>query len=146
MIELDPETAGTTGELPSADGVQTLAWPLVFDFDEGAEPRNMEYLVALVDGNPDGKPRWDTVGIRDPGTGDWTLHGERDWFDVSIELRLPDVLGKNRWAAWSKIVHIDPLRGRLKLYRGAMWRTLAWPERLRERPHRSHRTLARRSR
>jgi len=128
LIELDPKTAGTTGELPSADGVQPLAWPLVFDFGDGAEPASIEVLVALVDGNPDGKPRWDTVGIRDPGSGDWTLHGERDWFSVGVELRLPDVLGKNNWGAWSKIVHLDPLRGTIRLYRGAMWRTIAWPE------------------
>ncbi len=128
VLELDPETAGTTGELPSADGVATLAWPLVYDFGEGAEPAGIEFTVALVDGNPDGKARWDTVGIRNPVSGDWTLHSERDWFDVVTELRLPDVLGKNHWASWSKIVHIDPLRGRLKLYRGAMWRTIAWPE------------------
>ena len=128
VLELDAETAGTTGELPSADGVETLAWPLVFDFADGAEPESVEFLVALVDGNPDGRARWDTVGIRDPETGDWTLHGERDWFDVETELRLPDVLGRNRWASWSKVVHIDPLRGRLRVYRGAMWRTVAWPE------------------
>jgi predicted AlkP superfamily phosphohydrolase/phosphomutase len=88
----------------------------------------VEALVALVDGNPDGKARWDTVGIRAPGSDDWTLHNERDWFDVALELRLPGISGKNRWGSWSKIVHIDPLRGRLKLYRGAMWRTIAWPE------------------
>ena len=128
VIDLDPETAGTTGELPSADGVQTLAWPLVFDFGEGAQPASAEALVALIDGNPDGKPRWDTVGIRAPGSDDWLLYGERDWFDVAVELRMRDVLGRNRWAAWSKIVHIDPLRGTLRLYRGAMWRTIAWPE------------------
>ena len=116
VLELDAETAGTTGELPSADGVETLAWPLVFDFADGAEPESVEFLVALVDGNPDGRARWDTVGIRDPETGDWTLHGERDWFDVETELRLPDVLGRNRWASWSKVVHIDPLRGRLRVY------------------------------
>ena len=128
IIELDPESAGTTGELPSADGVQTLAWPLVFDFGDGAEPASIEVLVALVDGNPDGKPRWDTVGIRAPESGDWALFGERDWFEVGVELRLPHVLGKNHWGAWSKIVHIDPVRGTLRLYRGAMWRTIAWPE------------------
>ena len=128
VIELDPISAGTTGELPSADGVQALAWPLVFDFGDGAEPASIEVLVALVDGNPNGKPRWDTVGIRAPESGDWALYGERDWFEVGVELRLPDVLGKNRWGAWSKIVHIDPLRGRLRLYRGAMWRTIGWPE------------------
>ena len=128
VIELDPETAGTTGELPSADGVAVLAWPLHFDFGDGAEPASVEALVALVDGNPDGKPRWDTVGIRAPGTDDWALYGERDWFEVGLELRLPDVLGENRWGAWSKIVHIDPLRGTIRLYRGAMWRTIGWPE------------------
>ncbi len=128
VIELDPETAGTTGELPSADGVEVLAWPLVFDFGEGAEPASAEALVALIDGNPDGKARWDTVGIRAPGSDEWALYGERDWFDVAVELRLPDVLGKNRWGAWSKIVHIDPLRGTVRLYRGAMWRTIGWPE------------------
>ena len=41
---------------------------------------------------------------------------------------MPDDLGRNRWAAWSKIIHIDPLRGTLRLYRGAVWRTIAWPE------------------
>jgi len=128
VIELAAENAGTTGELPSADGVQALAWPFVFDFGDGAEPASVEVLVALVDGNPDGKPRWDTVGIRAPETGDWALYGERDWFEVGVELRLPDVLGMNHWGAWSKIVHIDPLHGRLRLYRGAMWRTIGWPE------------------
>jgi predicted AlkP superfamily phosphohydrolase/phosphomutase len=128
MIELDPATAGTTGELPSADGVEVLAWPLHFDFGEGAEPASAEALVALVDGNPDGKARWDTVGIRAPGSDEWALYGERDWFDVALELRLPDVLGKNRWGAWSKIVHLDPVRGTVRLYRGAMWRTIGWPE------------------
>ncbi len=128
VIDFDPATAGTTGELPSADGVQALAWPMVFDFVEGTEPTSVETLVALVDGNPDGKPRWDTVGIRAPGSGDWALYGERDWFSLGVELRLPDVLGKNRWGAWSKIIHIDPMRGTMKLYRGAVWRTIAWPE------------------
>jgi predicted AlkP superfamily phosphohydrolase/phosphomutase len=128
VIELDPETAGTTGELPSADGVPVLAWPLQFDFGDGAEPASVEALVALVDGNPDGKPRWDTVGIRAPGSDDWALYGERDWFEVAVDLRLPDVIGENRWGAWSKIVHIDPLRGTVRLYRGAAWRTVAWPE------------------
>ncbi len=129
VLELDPETAGTTGELPSADGVAPLAWSLVFDFAPGAEPERVEAVVALVDGNPDGKPRWDTVGIRAPGSGDWTLHGDRDWFSVEAELRLPDVLGLDRWGSWSKVVHLDPLRGRLTLYRGAVWRTVGWPER-----------------
>ncbi len=128
VIELDPEEAGTTGELPSADGVKPLAWPLVFDFGEGAEPERVEALVVLVDGNPDGKPRWDTIGVRAPGTDDWTLHGDRDWFSVGFDLRQPDVLGKNHWASWTKIVHVDPLRGRLRIYRGAAWRTIAWPE------------------
>jgi predicted AlkP superfamily phosphohydrolase/phosphomutase len=128
VLELLPETAGTTGELPSADGVPALTWPLVFDLGEGAEPETAEALIALVDGNPDGKPRWDTVGVRAPGGADWSLHGERDWFSVGLELRLPDVLGKNRWASWSKIVHLDRLRGGLRLYRGALWRTVAWPE------------------
>lgn len=128
IIELDPETAGTTGELPSADGVAVLAWPLVFDFADGAEPASTQALVALVDGNPDGRPRWDTVGIRAPGTDDWALYGERDWFEIGLELRLPDVLGENRWSAWSKIIHIDPMRGIIRLYRGATWRTIGWPE------------------
>ena len=128
VLELDPEDAGTTGELPSADGVKPLAWTLHYDFGEGAEPESAEALVVLVDGNPDGKPRWDTVGVKAPGSDDWTLHGDRDWFSVAFDLRQADVLGKNRWASWAKIVHVDPLRGRLKLYRGAAWRTIAWPE------------------
>lgn len=128
ILELDPESAGTTGELPSADGVAPLAWPLVIDFGRGTEPESVEALIALIDGNPDGKPRWDTVGVRRPGSGDWTLHGERDWFDLTVELRLPDVIGLDPWVSWSKIVHIDPLRGRLRLYRGAVWRTIGWPE------------------
>ncbi|MGD8441794.1 MAG: alkaline phosphatase family protein, partial [Holophagae bacterium] len=127
LLELDPETAGTTGELPSADGVAPLAWPLVFEFPSGSEPERIEALVALVDGNPDGTPRWDTVGVRAPGSGEWALYGDRDWFDVTTELRLPDVLGEDRWGAWSKIVHLDPLRGRVTLYRGAVWRTMGWP-------------------
>ena len=128
VLELDPETAGTTGELPSADGVAPLTWPLVFDFGDGAVPERVEALVALVDGNPDGKARWDTVGVRAPDSDDWTLHSDREWFPVAVDLRRPDVLGENRWGSWSKIVHVDPLRGRLTIYRGAAWRTIAWPE------------------
>jgi predicted AlkP superfamily phosphohydrolase/phosphomutase len=128
LFVLEPEAAGTTGELPSADGVQPLAWRLVFEFGDGAEPASADVVVALVDGNPDGRPRWDTVGVKAPGAGDWSLHGERDWFSVEVDLRLPHVLGENRWGSWSKILHIDPLRGRVRLYRGAMWRTIGWPE------------------
>jgi predicted AlkP superfamily pyrophosphatase or phosphodiesterase len=127
VFVLDRDDAGTTGELPSADGVQPLAWPLVFDFGDRAEPRSMEITIALVDGTPDDRPRWDTVGVRAAGSDDWTLHGERDWFFVSVALRHADVIGKKTWGSWSKIVHLDPLRGRVKLYRGAVWSTIAWP-------------------
>ena len=127
VLELDPETAGTTGELPSADGVPALAWTIVLDFGPDAEPETAEALLALVDGTPDGKPRWDTVGIRAPGSGDWRLLGDRDWFDLTLELRLPDVVGKHRWVSWSKVVHLDPVRGRVRLYRGAVARTVGWP-------------------
>jgi predicted AlkP superfamily phosphohydrolase/phosphomutase len=130
VLVLDSDTAGTTGELPSADGVAPLAWPLVFDFGPGAEPETADALIVLVDGSPDGRPRWDTVGVRAPGRDEWALYGERDWFAVELELRLPDVLGRNRWGSWSKIVHLDPMRGRLTLYRGAFWRTIGWPEEL----------------
>jgi hypothetical protein len=133
VIELDPETAGTTGELPSADGVRALAWPFVFDFGAGAEPASAEALVALVDGNPDGRPRWDTVGVRAPGSDDWILLGDRDWFPVDLDLRAANDDRPRRWGAWSKVVHLDPLRGTIKLYRGAVWRLLAWPEDFEER-------------
>ena len=85
IIELDPETAGTTGELPSADGVAALAWPLRLRFRRWRRTGlHRGDRWRFVDGNPDGKPRWDTVGIRAPGTDDWALYGERDWFDIGL--------------------------------------------------------------
>ena len=44
------DVAGLPRQPRVADGVETLAWPLVFDFGGGAEPESVEFLVALGDG------------------------------------------------------------------------------------------------
>jgi hypothetical protein len=63
IVELDPEAAETTGEVPSNDGLAPLLWRLRFDFSS-ASPSEHEVLVALVDADPNGRPRYDAVAVR----------------------------------------------------------------------------------
>jgi hypothetical protein len=69
--ELTPETAETTGEVPSNDGLAPLLWRVAIDLGESS-PAEVEALVALVDADPNGQPRYDTVAVRLADTDDWS--------------------------------------------------------------------------
>jgi len=127
VLEFEPETAETTGEVPSNDGLPPLLWRLRLDL-RSAAPESAEALVALVDAEPDGRPRYDTVAVRLSQETAWRYLGEREWFDLGFEAQGEDDLRPRRYAAWCKIVHIDRMRGTLRLYRGAAWRLMAYPD------------------
>ena len=80
--------------------VAAVTGKITFKGEQGDAKRlDLSSDPVCVDGNPDGKARWDTVGIRAPGSDDWSLIGERDWFPVEVELQrvggvLPCQLGQ----------------------------------------------------
>ena len=63
ILDFEPETAETTGEVPSSDGLPPLMWRLTIDLG-ASSPGEVEALVALVDADPDGVPRYDAVAVR----------------------------------------------------------------------------------
>ena len=98
LVELDPETAETTGEVPSNDGLEPLLWRLVVDLDSAA-PSDQELLVALVDADPNGRPRYDTVAVRLAGENDWSYVGEMEWLEIDFEARAEKDLRSHPYGA-----------------------------------------------
>jgi predicted AlkP superfamily phosphohydrolase/phosphomutase len=127
IVELGPDTAGTTGEVPSSDGLQPLLWRVVVELDR-AEPSSHELLVALVDANPDGRPRYDTVAARLENEIDWVWVGEMEWLELRLEAQSADDLRARLYGAWCKVLHIDRFQGTLRLYRGEVNRLFAYPD------------------
>ena len=127
LIELDPDTAGTTGEVPSNDGLAPLLWR--FEVDLGsASPDAVGALVALVDSNSDGRPRYDTAAVRLENATDWSYVGEMEWFELGFETQGRRDDRPRRYGAWAKVLHIDRLEGALRLYVGGANRLRAYPE------------------
>ncbi len=127
VLELDPQLAGGAPDLPSADGVTTLAWRVEIDLPR-TEPSAVVLEVAVADLAPDGRPRFDTVAFR-PVTGDaWELRDDRGWYRLDLEALGPDDLGPGRYGAWCKVLHLDRWTGSLRLLRGGVWRLLGYPE------------------
>lgn len=122
VVELDPESAGSTGEIPSQDGLAPLLWRVPV---EGVE---LALEVVLVDGSPDGRARYDTVTVRRDGAADWTWLGERDWFEVTVELEAEHDMRPHRYASWGKVLYLDRRLGRMRLYRGPVNRLFAYPD------------------
>jgi predicted AlkP superfamily phosphohydrolase/phosphomutase len=127
LLELDPEQAGTTGEVPSEDGVQPLLWHLTVKL-EGAEPDTITALVVAFDANPDGRPRFDMVAVRMADATSWTYLEERGWFPVEGMVMAGDDTRAHRYGAWCKALHIDRRSGRLKLLQGSVYRLLGYPD------------------
>ena len=127
VFELQPEIAETTGEVPSNDGVAPLLWRIVIDLGSST-PSSHEMLVALVDADPNGRPRYNAVAARLADETDWTYVGEMEWLEVGFELRAENDLRPHRYASWCKILHIDPLTGTLRFYRGGVNRLHGYPE------------------
>jgi predicted AlkP superfamily phosphohydrolase/phosphomutase len=127
IVELDPETAGTTGEVPSNDGLAPLLWRLTIDLGAVA-PGSREVLVALVDADPNGRPRYDTVAVRLAEEDDWDYVSEMEWIEVGFEAQAGSDLRPRRYGAWCKVMHIDRFTGALRLYRGEFNRLHAYPD------------------
>ena len=127
VVELDPETAETTGEVPSNDGLEPLLWRLFVDLDSAA-PSDQELLVALVDADPNGRPRYDAVAVRLADEDDWSYVGEMEWLEIDFEARAGDDLRPHRYGSWCKVLHIDRFTGALRFYRGEVNRLHAYPD------------------
>jgi predicted AlkP superfamily phosphohydrolase/phosphomutase len=127
VVEFDPETADTTGEVPSNDGLPPLLWRLTIDLGS-SKPGNSELLVALVDSDPDGRPRYDAVAARLVDEVDWVYAGEMEWLETTFEAQAEADLGPRLYGSWNKILHIDSFTGTLRFYRGSVNRLHAYPE------------------
>jgi len=126
ILELDPKTAGTSGELMSKDGVQPLVWQVEVVLRD-AEPSTVTLEVAAYDGTPDDRSRYDSVAARRIGDDGWQLIGEREWFELRFEVRAVDDIEHHDYALWSKALYLDRVRGGLRLYRGTACRLRAYP-------------------
>ncbi len=127
FVEFDPETAETTGEVPSNDGLAPLLWRLRFDLSS-ATPSNQELLIALVDADPNGRPRYDAVAVRLADEDDWDYVGEMEWVSIDFEARAEEDLRSHLYGSWSKVLHIDRFTGALRFYRGEINRLHAYPD------------------
>jgi hypothetical protein len=132
IVELDPATAATRGDLPSRDGVEVLWWSLSPELPD-AEPAAFSFELAVLDGTRDGRPRYDRLAVRPAGAVEWRMVGEREWFELAFEARAASDLGRRRYAIWSKALHLDRFGGAVRLYRGAAWRLKAYPDPFEER-------------
>jgi predicted AlkP superfamily phosphohydrolase/phosphomutase len=132
IIELDPETAETTGEVPSNDGLAPLLWRLAVDL-HAAVPSDREILVALVDADPNGRPRYDAVAVRLANEDDWSYVGEMEWLEIGFEARAEKDLRSHLYGSWCKVLHIDRFTGALRFYRGEINRLHAYPDAFEER-------------
>jgi predicted AlkP superfamily phosphohydrolase/phosphomutase len=127
VVDFDPETAETTGEVPSNDGLAPLLWRLSIDL-AAATPNNRELLIALVDADPNGRPRYDAVAVRLVDEDDWSYVGEMEWIPVDFDARAEEDLRSYPYGSWCKILHIDPFTGALRFYRGEINRLHAYPD------------------
>ncbi len=124
IIDLDPAQAVSEPELPPTDGLEALRWrlPIVVS---GEELLVLE--VAVLDAQPDGRPRYQTVAFRIQGETSWHYLEDRAWFETRLETSGPGDIGDELYGAWSKILQLDVHRGGVRLYRGAFNRLLAFP-------------------
>jgi len=127
IIDLDPEAAETTGEVPSNDGLSPLLWRLRVDL-RSATPGEQELLIALVDANPNGRPRYDAVAVRLGDEDDWGYVGELEWIDIDFGAKAGDDLRPRLYGSWCKVLHIDRFTGALRFYRGEINRLHAYPD------------------
>ena len=116
-MQLAPEAAGSTGEVPSYDGLAPLLWRLPIDLP-GTAPAAVEVLVALLDAEPDGRPRYDAVAVRTAEATAWSYAAEHEWLEIGFDAQGPDDPRPRRYGAWCKVLRIDRLTGGLRFFRG----------------------------
>lgn len=124
IIELDPAQAVEEPELPPVDGLPALGWQVPV-IRSGEVIVNIE--VAVLDVKPDGRPRYQTVAVRSEGEVSWKYLEDRGWVETTVKTQGPMGEGDELYGAWSKVLHLDPNRGAVRLYRGAFNRLLAFP-------------------
>jgi predicted AlkP superfamily phosphohydrolase/phosphomutase len=127
IVELAPDSAGTTGEVPSYDGLTPLMWSVSIELGQSS-PERVEALVALVDADPNGLPRYDTVAVRLADEAEWSYAAEMEWLELRFDARGPYDSRPRSYGAWCKVVRIDRLTGNLTFYRGGANRLHAYPE------------------
>lgn len=127
ILEFDPEAAETTGEVPSNDGLEPLLWRLRVDL-RSATPSDQELLIALVDADPNGRPRYDAVAMRLANEDDWRYVGEMEWADIEFDARAEEDFRSHLYGSWCKVLHIDRFTGSLRFYRGEINRLHAYPD------------------
>lgn len=125
ILVLDPAEAEPEPELPPVDGLEALRWRIPVQAS-GEELIVLE--VAVLDTLSDGRPRYQTIAVRTKGDVSWRYIEEREWFDTKLEVEGPSAENPEIYGAWSKILHLDPHRGAIRLYRGAFDRLLAFPQ------------------
>ncbi len=126
ILELEPQDATSFGAIPSSDGVAGLAWTVTVPL-EGAEPARTAFEVAVFDGTPDGVSVYDTVAVRSGDAG-WEVLGRDPWFPVEVRARARKEDRPHRWGAWCKVLHESLHDGRLRLYRGGVYRVKGYPQ------------------
>ncbi len=124
VVELDPAAAVAAPELAANDGLPALGWQLPLPGD-GSHSHGLEVVVS--DGVADGVARYDQVAVRLAGEPSYELHGERSWFQVTVAAAARGDLRAHPYGAWSKVLRVDRVTGAVRLYRGAFWRTIAYP-------------------
>jgi predicted AlkP superfamily phosphohydrolase/phosphomutase len=132
VVELLPESAASTGELPSYDGLAPLLWRLSIDLP-GTAPAAVEVLVALLDAEPDGRPRYDAVAARTAAATDWSYAAEYEWLEIDFDAQGPQDPYPRRYGAWCKVLRVDRVTGGLRFFRGGANRLTAYPRAFEER-------------
>ena len=127
IVDFEPDSAQTTGEVPSNDGLPPLMWRLMVDLG-ASSPGEVEALVALVDADPDGVPRYDAVAVRLVDAVDWSYVGEMEWVELTFEAQGTEDPRPRRYGAWCKILRINRMVGGVRFYRGGANRLTAYPE------------------
>ncbi len=127
ILELDPAEAGHASALPSADGVQPLVWTVPVELGR-ATPSSVRLTLTVVDGTDDGVPSYNTAAVTLPGSEAPRILDRSGWFAAATEATLPGEERPHRWGAWCKVLHLDRLRGAVRLYRGEVYRLMAYPE------------------
>lgn len=125
ILDFDPALAVPEPELPSSDGVESLKWRTDVATDDGVV---LTLEVAVLDAQPDGRPRYQTVAVRSDPAGSYRYVAEREWFDTRVDVDGDGDGSARLFGAWSKILHLDAHRGVLRLYRGAFNALPAFPE------------------
>jgi predicted AlkP superfamily phosphohydrolase/phosphomutase len=128
IVELEAAAARSGSQAPSQDGAAGLEWDLPVPVVDGGEPASVTWTVALVDGTPDRVERLDTVAVRGPGDDAWQFVLDLEWFPLQVRARGPEDVGPARYGSWCKVLRVDRHGRSLRLYRGAFYRLLAYPE------------------